>query len=62
MIKGLLTVVAVAFIGVVGYKILEKQNPGLIKKVKGSVSGIGDKVSAVIDDAKESFYEGYAQA
>ncbi|MBF0387268.1 MAG: hypothetical protein HQL20_05360 [Candidatus Omnitrophica bacterium] len=62
MIKGILTVVAVAFVGVVGYKILEKKNPGLIRKVKGSVSGVGQKVGAIIDDAKESFYEGYAQA
>ncbi|MBF0594505.1 MAG: hypothetical protein HQL22_06020, partial [Candidatus Omnitrophica bacterium] len=62
MIKGLFAVVAVAFVGVVGYKILEKKNPALIRKVKGSVSGVGQKVSAIIDDAKESFYEGYAQA
>lgn len=62
MIKGLFAVVGVIFVGVVGYKILEKKNPALIKKVKGSVAGVGNKVSAIIDDAKESFYEGYAQA
>jgi len=60
MIKGLLAVVGVVFIGVVGYKILEKKNPALIKKVKGSIDGVGDKINAVISDAKESFYEGYA--
>ena len=62
MVKGLLTVLGVVFVGVVGYKILEKKNPALIKKVKGSVAGVGNKVTSIIDDAKESFYEGYAQA
>lgn len=62
MIKGILTVVAVVFVGVVGYKILEKKNPALIRQVKGSVAGVGKKVSAIIDDARESFYEGYARA
>ena len=61
MIKGLWVIVGVAFAGVVGYKLLEKQNPALLKKIKGSVSEAGDKVAAVVADAKESFYEGYAQ-
>ncbi|MBF0511153.1 MAG: hypothetical protein HQL13_02370 [Candidatus Omnitrophica bacterium] len=61
MVKGLFAVVAVVFVGVVGYKILEKKNPGLIKKVKGSIDEVGEKMSSVITDAKESFYEGYAK-
>lgn len=61
MIKGLWIAVGVVFAGIVGYKILEKKNPALLKKVKGSVAQAGDKVNAILDDAKESFYEGYAQ-
>ncbi|MBF0486355.1 MAG: hypothetical protein HQL16_07580 [Candidatus Omnitrophica bacterium] len=61
MIKGLLAAVAVVFAGVVGYKILEKKNPALIKKVKGSIDEAGEKMGSILTDAKESFYEGYAQ-
>ena len=60
--KALLTVVGVVFVGVVGYKILKKQAPGVIRGVKGAIARTGEKVSLAIDDAKESFYEGYAQA
>ncbi|MBF0569711.1 MAG: hypothetical protein HQL18_02925 [Candidatus Omnitrophica bacterium] len=61
MIKGLWVAVGVVFAGVVGYKILEKKNPALLKKVKGSVDKAAEKVSSIVTDAKESFYEGYAQ-
>ena len=62
MVKGLWIAVGVVFAGVVGYKIIEKKNPALLKKIKGSVAEAGNKVQAVVADAKESFYEGYAQA
>lgn len=39
--KGLLVAVVAVFAGFVGYKILKKKNPELIKKVKGSVSNVG---------------------
>ncbi|MBF0571443.1 MAG: hypothetical protein HQL12_06175 [Candidatus Omnitrophica bacterium] len=61
MFKGLLAAVAVVFVGVVGYKILEKKNPDFIKKVKGSIDGAGEKMTSILTDAKESFYEGYAK-
>ena len=60
--KGLLVVVGLVFVGVVGYKILKKQGPAIIRSVKGAMVRTGDKVTLAIDDAKESFYEGYAQA
>ncbi|MBF0330874.1 MAG: hypothetical protein HQL17_02975 [Candidatus Omnitrophica bacterium] len=61
MIKGLLAAVGVVFVGVVAYKIIEKKNPAMLKGIKKSIDDAGSQMSAVIDDAKESFYEGYAQ-
>ncbi|MBF0494120.1 MAG: hypothetical protein HQL28_03195 [Candidatus Omnitrophica bacterium] len=57
--KGILIVIAAVFAGFVGYKILEKKNPGLIKKINKSVSDAGKKVSDVMEEAKTSFQEGY---
>ena len=56
--KGLLTVVAVIFVGVVGYKIVKKLSPAIIRGVKRSMAKTGEKVNLAIDDVKESFYEG----
>ena len=61
MEKGLLAAVAVVFAGFVGYKIVQKKNPELIKNVKGSISDAGRKMEAILDEAKNSFREGYAQ-
>lgn len=58
--KGLLVGVVAVFAGFVGYKILKKKNPELIKKIKGSVSNAGKKFVSVIDEARTSFSEGYA--
>lgn len=60
--KGLLTVVAVIFVGVVVYKIVKKLSPAIIRGVKRSMAKTGEKMSLAIDDAKESFYEGYVEA
>ncbi len=49
--KGLLAVVAVIFAGVVGYKVVKKAAPAIIRHVKGAIV-----------DARESFYEGYVNA
>ena len=62
MIKGLFAAVVVVFAGFVGYKILKKKNPELIKKVKGSISEAGKNIADNIAAAKESFYEGYSRA
>lgn len=59
--KGLFAAIIVIFAGFVGYKIVEKKNPQFIKKVKGSISDAGDRVSAVLSEARESFHEGYAR-
>ncbi|MBF0479924.1 MAG: hypothetical protein HQL26_10620 [Candidatus Omnitrophica bacterium] len=59
--KGLLIAVGVVFAGFVGYKIIQKKNPALIKKIKSSVADAGKGMSSMIEEAKESFYEGYAQ-
>lgn len=64
--KGLLataaTVAGVVFVGLVGYKIIKKKRPDAFKKVKQSISGAGKKMSGILEEAKESFHEGYAQA
>ena len=62
VMKGLLTVVAVIFVGIVGYKIVKKLSPAIIRGVKRSMAKTGEKVNLAIDDVKESFYEGYVQA
>ncbi|MBF0477928.1 MAG: hypothetical protein HQL26_00430 [Candidatus Omnitrophica bacterium] len=59
--KGLLIAVGVVFAGFVGYKIIEKKNPALFKKIKGNITNAGKNMSAMVEEAKESFYEGYAQ-
>jgi hypothetical protein len=58
--KGLLVAVVTVFAGFVGYKIIKKKNPELINKIKGSISNAGKKFSAVVDEARISFAEGYA--
>lgn len=58
--KGLAVAAVAVFAGFVGYKILQKKNPDLIKKVKGSVSDAGSKLSGMLSEARQSFQEGYA--
>jgi hypothetical protein len=58
--KGLIIAVVAVFAGFVGYKIIEKKNPQLLKKMKSSVAGAGKKVSSIVDEAKASFQEGYS--
>ena len=58
--KGLFVAAVAVFAGYVGYKILQKKNPDLIKKVKDSVSNAGQKFSDVLSEARQSFHEGYA--
>ncbi|MBF0217831.1 MAG: hypothetical protein HQL30_12665 [Candidatus Omnitrophica bacterium] len=58
--KSLLAIAVAIFAGFVGYKVLEKKNPALLKKVKKSVADAGQNVCDVVTEAKQSFYEGYA--
>ena len=60
--KGLVTAAVVTFAGLVGYKIIQKKSPAAIKKVKKFVSGITKRTTEIIENAKESFREGYAHA
>ena len=64
--KGALAAVAaavgVAFVGLVGYKIVKKKNPKLLNKAKESVKNIKKRTSKVLEGAKKSFEEGYASA
>lgn len=59
--KGLCLAAAAVFAGFVGYKIVQKKNPELITKVKGSFSDAGRKLSDILSEAGKSFHEGYAQ-
>lgn len=58
--KGICAAVITVFAGFVGYKILQKKNPELVKSIKDSFSNAGNKFSAVVAESKQSFQEGYA--
>lgn len=58
--KGLLVAAVAVFAGFVGYKIIQKKNPELINKIKGSVSNAGKRLADIVDEARTSFSEGYA--
>jgi hypothetical protein len=60
--KSVLVTVGVVFAGLVGYKVIEKKRPDLIKKAKRSASDAKKSVSGVLEGAAESFREGYAKA
>jgi len=60
--KGLLVAAGVVFVGLVGYKIIKKKKPDVLEKAKKSASGIKKRTSEIVEGAKESFREGYAQA
>ena len=60
--KGILITAGVVFVGAVGYKIIKKKRPDLIKKAKKSVSDVKERTLEIIDGAKESFRKGYADA
>ncbi|MBF0384243.1 MAG: hypothetical protein HQL27_00075 [Candidatus Omnitrophica bacterium] len=60
--KSLLTIAGIAVIGVVGYKILKKKNPKVLKDIKNSVSNIKQNTVKLFEGAAESFKEGYASA
>lgn len=63
--KGLAAVAAVigvAFVGVVGYKIIKKKNPDALKGVSKAIGKIKDKASEIAKGAADAFSEGYAQA
>ena len=56
------TVVGVAFVGLVGYKIVKKKKPELLEKAKKPFRNIKKRTSEIVASAKQSFREGYAQA
>ncbi|MBF0521931.1 MAG: hypothetical protein HQL24_02625 [Candidatus Omnitrophica bacterium] len=60
--KSLLVVAGIAVVGVVGYKILKKKNPKILKDVQQSVVGIKNSTVKLFEGAAESFKEGYASA
>ncbi|UCC95501.1 MAG: hypothetical protein JSW40_01815 [Candidatus Omnitrophota bacterium] len=64
--KGILATAGVVagavFVSFVGYKILKKKSPTVVKKVKTSIADTKKRMSKIADSAKESFREGYAQA
>ena len=60
--KGLLVGAGLVIAGFVGYKVIKKKKPDLIKKVKVSVSNFKKRTVDMIEGAKVSFREGYAQA
>jgi hypothetical protein len=60
MFKGLCVAAVAIFAGFVGYKIIEKKHPELLKDIKGTFSKAGKKVTSVVDDAKSAFREGYS--
>ncbi|MBF0533023.1 MAG: hypothetical protein HQL23_08025 [Candidatus Omnitrophica bacterium] len=60
--KSLLAIAGIAIVGVVGYKIIKKQNPKLLKDIGHSFSNIGDSTAKVLEGAAQSFKEGYASA
>jgi hypothetical protein len=60
--KGLLIAAGVAFAGFVGYKIIKKKKPDVLKKAKSSISDIKKRTSEIVEGAKESFHEGYVSA
>ncbi len=60
--KGLLVTASVVFAGLVGYKIIKKKRPDLLKKAKKSVFDIKKRTSEIIEGARASFREGYAHA
>jgi hypothetical protein len=55
-------VLGVVFVGVVGYKIIKKQNPNALKGVSKFMASVKDKASEIAKGAAESFSEGYSQA
>jgi hypothetical protein len=61
MEKGFFAAVVAVFAGYVGYKIIQKKNPEIFRKVEKSIASAGKKMSAILDEAKESFHAGYAQ-
>lgn len=56
------TLAGAAFIGIVGYKVIEKKNPALLKKAKKSVSGAKERISDIAEGARDSFREGFVSA
>lgn len=60
--KGLALTAGVVFVGLIGYKIIKKKKPDMLKKAKCSASNIKNRTKEVIEGAKASFREGYAKA
>ena len=60
--KGLVAVAGVVFIGFVGYKVIRKMRPEMMRKTGKTLSGITQKSADFIEGAKHSFREGYARA
>lgn len=58
----LISVLGIAVVGIVGYKIIQKKNPKIFKKIKKTVSNIGDGTGKLFSGAKDSFRKGYASA
>lgn len=60
--KSLLIIAGVAVVGVVGYKIIKKKNPEMLKNLEHSFSNISGSTAKLFEGAAQSFKEGYASA
>jgi len=60
--KSLFTLVGMAVIGVVGYKVIKKNKPEWLDSAKNSIAKTTESVTDVLEGAKESFRDGYASA
>lgn len=62
MEKGILLVLGIAIVGFVGYEIIKREKPEMIKRAKASLSDATEGFRGALKDAKASFMEGYASA
>jgi len=60
--KSLLIVLGVAVVGFVGYEIVKREKPELLKKAKKSLADAGRSVQDALKSARSAFMEGYASA
>lgn len=58
--KGLAVAAGVVFIGLVGYRIVQKKKPELLKKARKSASDVTKRASKIAEKARASFRAGYA--
>lgn len=62
MEKGILIVLGIAIVGFVGYEIVKREKPEMMKKAKDSFSDATEGIRGVFKDAQASFMEGYVSA